>query len=148
MKLARAALPLALLSSTACGEDTVRDVEVTVGTARVEARMDPPEGLATLDLTAELEATVDMEAATVTDVVLRALPDGPELAFDFVVRGPQDTATIDLAAGDIAVARVTNAATTNADVLPFCNAAASLTVTVEVEGIVREASRDLTVNCS
>jgi hypothetical protein len=148
MKLARVALALALLSSTACGEDTVRDVEVTVGTARVAARMDAPDELATLDLTANLEPTVDMEGATITDVVLRRLPDGPELEFDFVVRGPQDTATIDLAAGDIAVARITNAATTNAEVLPFCNAAASVTVSVEVEGLEREASRDLTVGCS
>ncbi len=148
MKLARAALAFALLSSTACGEDTVRDVEVSVGTARVEARMVPPDGLATLDLTANLEATVDMEGAEITEVVLLGLPDGPELAFDYVVRGPQDTATIDLAAGDIAVARVTNAATTNAELLPFCGAAASVTVVVEVEGLVREASRDLTVNCS
>jgi len=149
MTLARVASTSGLLLFVACGGDeTPRDVEVELGTARVSARMDPADGLAELDVTAEMVATVDMEGLMVTDVVLRALPDGPELDFDVVVRGPQDTASVDLAAGDTVVARITNAGTTNAEVLPFCNAAASVTVSVEVEGIVREAARDLTVSCS
>ena len=149
MTPSRVALALAALLSTACADDEVaRDLEVSIGTARVSARMDPPEALATLDLTADLEATVDMEGARVTDVSLRALPDGPEIAFAITVRGPQDTADIDLTAGDIVVARISNAGTTNADLQPFCGMAASLTVVVEVEGLVREAARDLTVSCS
>ena len=78
MTPSRVALALAALLSTACADDEVaRYLEVSIGTARVSARMDPPEALATLDLTADLEATVDMEGARVTDVSLRALPDGP-----------------------------------------------------------------------
>lgn len=149
MTLPRVAACLALLSTVACGDDgTPRDVEVSLGTARVSARMEPADGLADLEATAELEATVDMTGVVVEEVVLRALPDGPELSFDTAVRGPQDTATIDLTAGDTIVARISNAGTTNAEVQPFCGSAASLTVFIEVEGLMREATRDLTVSCS
>lgn len=110
--------------------------------------MDPADGLADLEATAELEATVDMTGVNVEEVVLRALPDGPEISFAVAVRGPQETATIDLTAGDTIVARISNAGTTNAQVQPFCGAAASLTVFIEVEGLMREATRDLTVTCS
>lgn len=138
-----------LLCFTACGEDeTPRDLELSLGTARVSARMDPADGLAELDITAELEATVDLEDATVAAVTLTVLPDGPELDFTVSVRGPQDAPGIDLPAGDIIVARITNAGTTNAELLPFCNAAATVTVIVEVEELERSASRDLTVGCS
>lgn len=119
-----------------------------LGTARVAARMDPADGLAELEATAEMEATVDMTGVMVEEVVLRALPDGPELSFAVAVRGPRDTATIDLTAGDTVVARISNAGTTNAQVQPLCGSAASLTVLIEVEGLMREATRDLTVTCS
>ncbi|MCR9161334.1 MAG: hypothetical protein ACE37F_12255 [Nannocystaceae bacterium] len=150
MTLPRVAACLGLLCSVvACGGDeTPRDVEVTLGTARVSARMEPADGLVDLEATAQMVATVDMTGVTVEDVVLRALPDGPEISFDVAVRGPRDTATIDLTAEDTVVARISNAATTNAQVLPFCGSAASLTVFIEVEGLMREATRDLTVTCS
>lgn len=140
---------LGMLAGPSCAdEDTPRDVTVEIGTASVSAQADPPDGLASLDLTVELDPTVDFEGGSITDVTLRRLPDGPELAFDVIVRGPQGTASIDLAAGDIAVARVTNGGTTNAELQPLCGAAASVTVVFEVESLVREASRDLTVTCS
>ena len=149
MTLSRVAACSVLLSVAACGGDeTPRDVDVALGTARVSARMDPADGLADLEATAEMEATVDMTGVMVQEVILRAVPDGPELSFDIAVRGPQDTATIDLTAGDTIVARISNAGTTNAEVAPFCGSAASLTVLIEVEGLMREATRDLTVTCS
>jgi len=148
MKL-RAACLSTLLCLTACGDDeTPRDLDVSLGTARVSARMEPADGLAELDITAELEATVDLEGATVREVILTVLPDGPELEFSVSVRGPQDALDIDLPAGDTIVARITNAGTTNAELLPFCNLAASVTVVFEVEDLERAASRDLTVGCS
>lgn len=148
MKL-RAACLSTLLCLSACGEDgTPRDLALSVGTARVSARMDPADGLAELDITAQLEATVDLEGATVSEVTLTVLPDGPDLDFAVSVRGPQDTPGIDLPAGDIIVARITNAGTTNAELLPFCNVAATVTIVVEVEELERTASRDLTVGCS
>jgi len=148
MKL-RVACLSTLLCLIACGDDeTPRDLEVSLGTARVSARMEPADGLAELDITAELEATVDLEGATVREVTLTVLPDGPELEFSVSVRGPQDALDIDLPAGDTIVARITNAGTTNAELLPFCNVAASVNVVVEVEELERSASRDLTVGCS
>lgn len=148
MKL-RAACLFSLLCVIACGEDeTPRDLEVSLGTARVSARMEPADGLAELDVTAELEATVDLEGATVQQVTLAALPAGPELNFAVSVRGPQDALDIDLPAGDTIVARITNVGTTNAELLPFCNVAATVTVVFEVEELERSASRDLTVGCS
>ncbi|MBV1859032.1 MAG: hypothetical protein KUG77_11525 [Nannocystaceae bacterium] len=148
MKL-RAACLATLLCVSACGDDeTPRDLEVSLGTARVSARMDPADGLAELDITAELESTVDLEGATVREVILSALPDGPQLEFAVSVRGPQDALDIDLSAGDTVVARVTNTGTTNAELLPFCGMAASVTVVFEVEELERSASRDLTVGCS
>ncbi|MGH1340670.1 MAG: hypothetical protein ACRBN8_03900 [Nannocystales bacterium] len=148
MKL-RAASLSTLLCLFACGEDeTPRDLDVSLGSARVSARMEPADGLAELDITAELQATVDLEGAAVREVTLTALPDGPALEFSVAVRGPQDALDIDLPAGDIVVARITNAETTNAEVLPFCNRAASVNVVFEVEEIERSASRDLTVDCS
>ena len=146
MKL-RAACLVTLLSATACGDDeTPRDLEVTLGTARVSARMEPADGLAEFDITAELEATVDLEGATVAEVILTVLPDGPELPLTVSVRGPQED--LDLPAGDTIVARINNAGTTNAELLPFCNVAATVTVVFEVEELQRSASRDLTVGCS
>lgn len=146
MKL-RAACLVTLLCVTACGDDeTPRDLEVSLGTAGVSAQMEPADGLAVFDITAELEATVDLEGATVAQVTLTILPDGPEVALDVSVRGPQQD--LDLPAGDIIVARINNAGTTNAELLPFCNVAATVTVVFEVEELERSASRDLTVGCS
>lgn len=148
MKFGAACL-VPLLCITACGDDeTPRDLEVSVGTARVSARMDPADGLAELDITAELVATVDLEGATVAEVTLSLLPDGPDLDFAVSVRGPQDAPTIDLPAGGTVVARITNTGTTNAELLPYCGMAASVTVVFEVEDLERSASRDLTVDCS
>lgn len=148
MKFGAACL-VPLLCITACGDDeTPRDLEVSVGTARVSARMDPADGLAELDITAELVATVDLEGATVAEVTLSLLPDGPDLDFAVSVRGPQDAPTIDLPAGGTVVARITNTGTTNAELLPYCGMAASVTVVFEVEDLERSASRDLTVGCS
>ena len=79
---------------------------------------------------------------------MTALPDGPQLEFSVSVRGPQDGAPLDLPAGDIVVARITNVDTTNAELLPLCGRAASVMVVVEVEGLERRASRDITVDCS
>ncbi len=138
-----------LLWATACGDDeTPRELDLSLGTARVSARMDPADGLALLDITAQLEASVDLQGARVEAVTLSALPDGPELDFEVSVRGPQDASRIDLPAGDTIVARISNAGTTNAELLPLCNVAATVTVVVVVEDLERTASRDLTVGCS
>lgn len=150
MKFGAACL-VPLLCITACGDDeTPRDLEVSLGTARVSAQMDPAQGqgLAVLDITAELEATVDLEGATVGEVTLSLLPDGPDLDFAVSVRGPQDAPTLDLPAGGTVVARITNTGTTNAELLPYCGMAASVTVVFEVEELDRSASRDVTVDCS
>jgi len=148
-RVASALAVASLLLTTACAEDDpATDVAVTLGTARVSAQIDAPQDLASLEVTAQMEATVDLRGAMVQEVTLAALPDGPQVAFDVTVRGPQDAASIDLPAGDTVVARISNAGTTNADLQPLCGSAASMTIVVEVEGIVRDASRDLTVGCS
>ncbi|MEM6294958.1 MAG: hypothetical protein AAGA54_27045 [Myxococcota bacterium] len=146
---ARFAAAFLLAALTGCGEDeTPRDVDVTIGTASISARTDPPDGLATLDATIEMDATVDLSGAEVLEARITALPSGPELTFDINVRGPMDGTTIDLPANEVVVARVTNAGTTNAELAEFCGAAVSFEVTVEAEGIERSASRDVTVSCS
>lgn len=144
---------IALLAfAAACSEDeTPRDFELLLGTASVSASADPPDGLAALDATAQLEATVDLRGATVIETTIQSLPEGPDsmsLTFEVNVRGPQDASSLDLPANEIVVARISNAGSTNAELQPFCGRAVSLQVVVEAEGIERTAERQLTVTCS
>ena len=142
-------LALGLLCFSACADDeTTPDVQLSIGTASVSAATDAPEGLATIDATVEFDPNVDFEGASIVRVTLTRLPDGPTLDLDTIARGPQGTASIDLPAGQITVARVSNSETRNGDLAMLCNAAATLTVTAEIEELEREASRDLTVSCS
>ncbi len=140
------------LGTPGCGDEGVeRDLSVTLGTATISGREDQPEALALLDVTAQLEATVDLEAATVSDARIVALPEGPdsaELEFVTQVRGPQDASTLDLPGGETVNARITNVATTNAELQPFCRAAVVLRVTVSADEFDTVAERELTVSCT
>ncbi len=142
------ALALPLWVSACGGDETPRNLEATVTTARVSARMDQPDGLAELDVTAELEATVDLRGVAVTEVTVQQLPDGAVIDFEVNVRGPQDASSFDLPGGEVVVARITNTSVTNAMLMPLCGAAASVTIVVEAEEFERTASRDVTVSCS
>ncbi len=142
-------LTVAAAGAASCGEDQAPgELDVAVTTARVSARMDPAEGLAVLDVTAELEASVDLRGASVTEVTVQRLPGGPAIDFDVNVRGPQDASSIDLPGGEVVVVRITNTSVTNETLLPLCSAAASVRIVVEAEGVEGTASRDLTVTCS
>lgn len=154
MRALRSALLLLPLCVSACQDDGVGGVDVTITRASVDANPGAPMALVALDLTIELYARDLDDEVTLSGVriIEQPISDGsPELGFMVEMRNTEDDGSVvrlDGGSADPKPARVNNVGTTNAELVDWCRKPVQLVVTVEseLEGEA-EATQDITVRC-
>lgn len=144
-------LPLASLLLLGCPSEEVGGVEIGIARGQLDANPAVPDGLATLDLTVELQAQDLATEVTLSRVTITEQPvtdASPELDLGVeMINTVDDGSVVRLAAGEMGVARVNNTGTTNAQLETWCRKPVLLTVVVDTPDGESEASSDITVRC-
>ncbi|MCA9651606.1 MAG: hypothetical protein KC501_16940 [Myxococcales bacterium] len=153
MRALRLALPCSLwLLMPACQADEVGGVDVSIARAQLDVSPGSPDGLATLDLTIELQARdLDEEVTLVSvEIVEQPVSEGsPRQALAVeMVNTTDEGEVLRLDGGAMGVGRINNIGTTNGQLESWCRKPVQMVVVVDTmhEGEA-EASADTTVRC-
>ena len=146
----KCALAIALLALPGC-EEPAPELSATVRSLSFSADPAVPEGLATIDLTVDLEATNAAAEVTLQRVTAFVLPRDDDAGVDVsgVLMNPQGAGdpVVRLDSGELVTVRVTNGGVTNGTVAAWCQRPAQVEVEFEGNGLTADDAADATVLC-
>jgi hypothetical protein len=143
-------LALVVLPLPAC-EEPAPALAATIGSLTIRADPALPEGLATIDLTVDLEARNGSAEVTLQRVTAFALPRDDDAGIDVsgVLMNPQGAGdpVVRLDSGELVTVRVTNGSVTSGTIAAWCQRPAQVEVEFEGNGLTADDSADATVLC-